>query len=150
MILKLIAIIMGLVLSGLVNASVITGGGGYELGNKYEITKDTQTIIHNDAIVYQVLSRDSQYEHIFLRVNKLKIIHRITIVSHVLAEKACYAQMGKIQEETETLHPGLKYYAMGENEMFFDSERTFTIECNKVKGGWQLRLEYADDTLAKE
>jgi len=150
MIYRLIAVIIGLGLSGLVYASVITGGGGYELGEKFELTKATQVIKNNGTVVYQVSPHDNYYSNILLRVNTSKMIHRITITSKVLVESACYAQMGEIQMETEKLHPGLNYYAMGENEMFFDKERTFTIECNEVKGGWQLQLEYADDILAKE
>ena len=61
----------------------------------------------------------------------------------------CYNQMNAMRSATEERFPVLGYYAMGDNEMFIDDARTFTLECTEVKGGAQLIQEYADDKIAK-
>ena len=82
-------------------------------------------------------------------MDKASLIYRITAYSKTMLMTECYNHMNAMRSATEERFQDLDYYAMGDNEMFFDDTRTFTLECAEVKGGAQLIQEYADDKIAK-
>jgi hypothetical protein len=40
------------------------------------------------------------------------------------------------------------YYAMDQSELFYQDDRTYTLDCIKTDDGIRLRQEFSDDKLA--
>ena len=65
------------------------------------------------------------------------------------AKQVVETEMTALRKQTEKEFPALGYYAMDQSEMFYQDDRTYTLECIKFDGGIRLRQEYSDDKLAK-
>ena len=58
--------------------------------------------------------------------------------------------MTQLRIQTEKQLPQLGYYAMDQSEMFYQDDRTYTLECVNTDDGIRLRQEYSDDKLAAQ
>ena len=58
--------------------------------------------------------------------------------------------MTQLRIQTEKQFPKLGYYAMDQSEMFYQDDRTYTLECITTEDGIRLRQEYSDDKLAAQ
>ena len=85
-----------------------------------------------------------------LRITKKQQIHRISAFSPILSAVDCETRMTQLRKQTEKQFPGLGYYAMDQSELFYETDRTYTLECINTNGGIRLRQEYSDDKLAAE
>jgi len=131
----------------------IQGIAGYSLGDvldKKQVLKETKA--DDGATVYTVksLTAEQQVNRLRLRITQKQQIHRITAFSHVLTDADCQTQMTQLRIQTEKQFPTLGYYAMDQSEMFYQDDRTYTLECVKTDDGIRLRQEYSDDKLAAQ
>ena len=134
-------------------AADITGIAGYTLGDvldKRQVLNETKS---DDGItVYAVkpLSSTQQIDILTLRVTQKQQIHRISAFSPVISAANCQTQMNQLRKQTENQFPKLGYYAMDQSELFYEADRTYTLECVDNDAGIRLRQEYSDDKLAAE
>jgi len=146
-----------LLLLGLACSRALAGGiegiAGYALG----ATLDKQTVLKetrgdDGATVYDVkpLKTDQPLDRLTVLVTPGQQIHRISAFSPATTATACEKRMATMQMQIEKQSPELKYYAMHESEMFYQGDRTYTLECIKANDGVRLRQEYSDDKLAEQ
>jgi hypothetical protein len=134
-------------------ATDIQGIAGYMLGDvldKKRVLNETKA--DDGATVYTVkpLSSEQQVNILALRITPKQQIHRITAFSPVLTAADCQIQMTQLRIQTEKQLPQLGYYAMDQSEMFYQDDRTYTLECVNTDDGIRLRQEYSDDKLAAQ
>jgi len=136
-----------------VQAADIQGIAGYTLGDvldkKYVLNA---TKADDGAIVYNVkpLTAKKQVDMLTLRINQKRQIHRISAFSPIQSAVDCQTLMTQLRRHTENQFPKLGYYAMDQSEMFYQADRTYTLECVNTDGGIRLRQEYSDDKLAAQ
>jgi hypothetical protein len=140
-------------ISATAQATDIQGIAGYTLGavlDNQQVLK--KTITDDGAIVYSVkpLSSEQQVDMLKLRITQKQQIHRISAFSPVLGAADCQTQITQLRKQTETQFPKLGYYAMDQSELFYEDDRTYTLECVKTDDGIRLRQEYSDDKLAEQ
>ena len=134
-------------------AADLTGIAGYTLGDildKRQVLNETKS---NDGVtVYTVkpLGSVQQFDLLTLRLNQKQQIHRISAFSPILSAADCETRMTQLRKQTEKQFPTLGYYAMDQSELFYEADRTYTLECIKSNDGIRLRQEYSDDKLATE
>lgn len=131
----------------------IQGIAGYTLGavlDKQQVLRETKA--DDGAIVYSVkpLSSEQQVDILTLRITQKQQIHRISAFSPLLSAADCQTRMTQLRKQTEKQFPKLGYYAMDQSEMFYEADRTYTLECVNTADGIRLRQEYSDDKLAKQ
>jgi len=134
-------------------AADIQGIAGYMLGDvldKKRVLNETKA--DDGAAVYTVkpLSTEQQVNRLTLRITPKQQIHRITAFSPILTAADCQIQMTQLRIQTEKQLPQLGYYAMDQSEMFYQDDRTYTLECVNTDDGIRLRQEYSDDKLAAQ
>ena len=147
----LLTVLIGLT-SFSAQAADIQGIAGYTLGdvlNKESILNEKQA--EDGAIVYTVkpLQPVPQVDILNVRITPTRQIHRISAYTSKLGAAQCQTEMVALRKQTEKRLPALGYYAMDQSEMFYQDDRTYTLECIKFDGGIRLRQEYSDDKLAK-
>ena len=135
-----------------VYAADILGIGGYTLGdvlNKEFILNENKT--EDGVSVYTVkpLQPAPRVEILTVRISPTQHIHRISAFTPILDAAKCQMEMTSLRKQTEQRFPALGYYAMDQSEMFYQDDRTYTLECINFDGGLRLRQEYSDDKLAK-
>jgi len=136
-----------------VQAADIQGIAGYNLGDVLDIQRVlNETKADDGATVYSVkpLTSEQQVNRLTLRITGNGQIHRISAFSPVLTAAECQAQMTQLRIQTEKQFPKLGYYAMDQSEMFYQDDRTYTLECITTEDGIRLRQEYSDDKLAAQ
>ena len=149
-----ITIVFGLcIISSSAQAADIQGIAGYTLGDvldKQRVLNETKT--DDGATVYSVkpLTSEQQVNTLTLRITQNQQIHRITAFSPVLTNADCQSRMTQLRIQTEKQFPQLGYYAMDQSEMFYQDDRTYTLECITTEDGIRLRQEYSDDKLAAQ
>ena len=131
----------------------IQGIAGYTLGDdldKQRVLNETKA--DDGATVYSVksLTSEQQVNILTLRITGNGQIHRISAFSPVLTAAECQTQMRQLRIQTEKQFPKLGYYAMDQSEMFYQDDRTYTLECVNTTDGIRLRQEYSDDKLAAQ
>lgn len=134
-------------------AADIEGIAGYSLGTTLDkIYVINETTSDDGATVYRVkpLSPAQQVDMLTLRINQQRQIHRISAFSSLLNAADCQTRVTQLRKQTEKQYPDLGYYAMEQSELFYEADRTYTLECIKTDKGIRLRQEYSDDTLAAE
>lgn len=134
-------------------ATDIQGIAGYRLGDvldKKQVLNETKA--EDGVTVYSVkpLASDKHVNILTLRITPKQQIHRISAFSHVLSAADCQTQMTQLRIQTEKQFPRLGYYAMDQSEMFYQDDRTYTLECVNTDEGIRLRQEYSDDKLAAQ
>ena len=134
-------------------ATDIQGIAGYRLGDvldKKQVLNETKA--EDGVTVYSVkpLASDKHVNILTLRITPKQQIHRISAFSHVLSAADCQTQMTQLRIQTEKQFPRLGYYAMDQSEMFYQDDRTYTLECVDKDEGIRLRQEYSDDKLATQ
>jgi len=137
------------------NASVLAGDingiAGYTLGERFDPKAASgKKKSDDDAIVYTVkpLTTDARISILTIRLTKQQQIHRISAYSAVVTPADCQTRMDQLRKQTEKQFPLLGYYAMDQSELFYQDDRTYTLDCIKKEGGIRLRQEYSDDKLA--
>jgi hypothetical protein len=134
-------------------AGTINGIAGYLLGDRFNPRKAVAQHESGDgASVYTVRPRksDALIERLALRLTPQGQIHRISAFSPPMSAAACQLKMDSLRKQTERQFPSLGYYAMDQSELFYEGDRTYTLECIHEKGKVRLRQEYSDDKLAKQ
>lgn len=134
-------------------AADIQGIAGYTLGDvldKKQVINETKA--DDGVTVYSVkpLSSEQQVNILTLRITQKQQIHRISAFSPVLTDADCQTQMTQLRKQTEKQFPKLGYYAMYQSEMFYQDDRTYTLECVNTDDGIRFRQEYSDDKLAAQ
>lgn len=134
-------------------AGGIQGIGGYTLGEALDeklVLKETKT--SDGVTLYRVkpIAASPQVDLITLRITRKRQIHRISADSPVLTETDCQTRMSRLRVQTEKQSPELGYYAMADGELFYQDDRTYTLDCVKTDSGIRLRQEYSDDKLAAQ
>lgn len=132
-------------------ANDINGIAGYKLGDSFDKkTALSEEKANNDAIIYTVrpLVADARISILTIRLTKRQQIHRISAYSAVMTPADCQTRMDQLRKQTETQFPMLGYYAMDQSELFYQDDRTYTLDCIETNGGIRLRQEFSDDKLA--
>jgi len=134
-------------------AADIQGIAGYTLGDvldKQRVLNETKA--DDGTTVYSVkpLTTEQQVNILTLRITQQQQIHRISAYSPVLGDADCQSLMTQLRIQTEKQFPRLGYYAMDQSEMFYQDDRTYTLECVTSDDGIRLRQEYSDDKLAAQ
>ncbi|MGD8577635.1 MAG: hypothetical protein PVG13_11135 [Thiohalophilus sp.] len=150
----LIRIVLILFVYGFFNPRVIAeieGITDYKLGDKL----DTSNVINIEKsddgtkiYIVKPVSNDTLMSRLAIQITSKGIIHRITADSSVISSAECYTRINNLRKSTERDHPDLGYYAMDQSELFYQGDRTYTLECIKSENGSRLRQEYSDDKLA--
>ena len=134
-----------------VQASDINGIAGYTLGDVFDkkLALDTQ-MSESGKTIYTVklLKAEKLVDTLTIRVSKKQQIHRISAFSIAMSAAECQTQMNVLRKKIENRIPSLGYYAMDNSELFYQNERTYTLECIKSDDGVHFRQEYSDDNLA--
>ena len=141
------------IISSSAQAADIQGIAGYTLGDvldKNHVLNETK--MDDGATVYSVkpLTSEQHVNILTLRITQKQQIHRISALSAVLTSADCQSQMTQLRIQTEKQFPQLGYYAMDQSEMFYQDDRTYTLECVNTDDGVRLRQEYSDDKLAAQ
>jgi hypothetical protein len=139
--------------SAVVLAIDIQGIAGYRLGEILDKTLVlTEAKEDGGAVVYRVkmLASEPLVELLTVRITTQQQIHRISAYSPVLTEKDCQTRMTELRIQTEKQFPKLGYYAMADGELFYQDDRTYTLDCARLDGAIRLRQEYSDDKLAAQ
>jgi hypothetical protein len=139
--------------SAVTQAADIQGIAGYKLGetlDKKQVV--SETMADDGATVYTAkpLKPEQQIDIVTVRITPKQQIHRISAFSPVLADATCQEQMTLLRKQTEKQFPGIGYYAMDQSEMFYQDDRTYTLECVNKEGGVRLLQEYSDEKLARQ
>lgn len=134
-------------------AAAIEGIAGYTLGSvldKQQVLKESKA--EDGVTVYSVtpLRSAQQVELLTLRITQKQQIHRISAFSTILSAADCQTRMSQLRKQTEKQFPVLGYYAMDQSELFYEADRTYTLECVNTDTGIRLRQEYSDDKLAAQ
>ena len=134
-------------------AADIQGIAGYTLGDvldKKRVLNETKA--DDGATVYTVkrLNSKQQVNILTIRITQKQQIHRISAFSPVLTDADCQSRITQLRIQTEKQFPKLGYYAMDQSEMFYQGDRTYTLECVNTDDGIRLRQEYSDDKLAAQ
>jgi hypothetical protein len=150
----LIRLVLILFLYGLFSfrvAAEIQGVADYKLGDKFD-TANVVDIEKSDdgskVYIVKPASDDDLIARLAIRITREGKIHRITADSSVISSAECYTRLNNLRKSTENHHPEFGYYAMDQSELFYHSNRTYTLECIKSENGTRLRQEYSDDELA--
>lgn len=134
-------------------AADIQGIAGYSLGDLLDKNRVlTEAKASDGATIYSVkpLTAEQQVDMLMLRITSKQQIYRISAFSPVLTTTDCQTQMKQLRIQTEKQFPTLGYYAMDQSELFYEDDRTYTLECVKSEVGMRLRQEYSDDKLAAQ
>lgn len=129
----------------------IEGTSGYLLGDKFNTANVVDIKKSDDGskiYIVKPVSDGDLVARLAIRITPDGLIHRITADSSVISSAECYTRMNNLRKSTEQDHPDLGYYAMDQSELFYQSNRTYTLECIKSEDGTRLRQEYSDDELA--
>lgn len=134
-------------------AADIEGIAGYTLGtvlDKQQVLKETK--MDDGATIYRVkpVGSPPQIELLTVRITQSHQIHRISADSPVLSAADCQTRMTQLRKQIEQQFPTLGYYAMDQSEMFYEADRSYTLECVNTDAGIRLRQEYSDEKLAAE
>jgi hypothetical protein len=135
-----------------VQAGDIDGIAGYALGDVLDKKHVLREKVDAGMTVYRVkpIAPDPQIDLLTVRTTDTLRIHRISAYTTVLTDKACQHRMTQLRIETEKQFPELGYYAMADGDLFYQDDRTYTLDCVKTEDGIRLRREYSDDKLAKQ
>ena len=147
----LLTVLIGLI-SISAQAADIQGIAGYTLGDVLNKEFILNTKKAEDGVtVYSVkpLQSAPQVDILSVRITPTGQIHRISAFTSKLNAAQCQTEMTALRKQTEKEFPALGYYAMDQSEMFYQDDRTYTLECINYHGGLRLRQEYSDDKLAK-
>lgn len=134
-------------------ADDIQGIAGYTLGDVLDKKRVVNETKADDGVtVYTVnpLNTERQVYILKLRITQKQQIHRISAFSPILTDADCQTRMTQLRKQTEKQFPKLGYYAMDQSEMFYEGDRTYTLECVNTNDGVRLRQEYSDDKLAAQ
>jgi hypothetical protein len=132
-------------------AADINGIAGYRLGETFDKkTALAEQKSDDNAIIYTVkpLVADSRISILTIRLTKQHQIHRISAFSPVMTPAECQTRMDQLRMQTEKQFPMMGYYAMDQSELFYQDDRTYTLDCIKTDDGIRLRQEFSDDKLA--
>ena len=132
-------------------AADIQAIAGYTLGSvleKQQVLNETKA--NDGTSVYSVkpLGSLQQVAMLTVRITQQQQIHRISAFSPVLSAADCQTRMMQLRKQTEKQFPKLGYYAMDKSELFYEDDRTYTLECINTDDGIRLRQEFTDDKLA--
>jgi hypothetical protein len=134
-------------------AANITGVAGYTLGDvldKGKVLDETKSDDGETIYTVKPLGSVQQFDLLTLRLTQKQQIHRISAFSPILSAADCETRMTKLRKQTEKQFPTLGYYAMDQSELFYEADRTYTLECIKSNRGIRLLQEYSDDKLAAQ
>ncbi len=130
--------------------SDIQGIGGFALGDTLDPGTVVGMITTNDGSpVYVVAPKtDERYVHaLHIAVNRGKRVARISAASTPMSAKECQQAMNAARKRTEAQFPSLGYYAMTDSDLFFEGDRSYTIECTNTDRGVELHQDFWDDSL---
>ena len=147
----LLTVLIGL-FSFSAQAADIQGIAGYTLGdvlNKDFILKEKKAEDGTTVYTVKLLQLASRVDILTVRITPTQRIHRISAYTPNLSAAECQTEMTSLRKQTEQHFPALGYYAMDQSEMFYQDDRTYTLECINTEGKVRLRQEYSDDKLAK-
>ena len=147
-----LCIILTCIFSLRAHAGDIKGIAGYTLGEPLDKKLVLNSQKANDgANVYivKLLKPEKLVATLAIRITQAQQIHRISAFSPVMTAVECENEMAALRKQTEKEFPALSYYAMDQSEMFYQDDRTYTLECVSSEAGLRLRQEYSDDKLAK-
>ncbi len=131
-------------------ASDIQGIGGFALGDGFDARVAAGVVRADDSsssFVVEPDNPDRYVQMLQIATNPEKRISRISASSSPMAPKECQQAMNAVRKRTEDRFPSLGYYAMNNSDLFFEGDRSYTIECIKTDRGVVLRQDFWDDAL---
>lgn len=134
-----------------VSASPITGGAGFDLGQRFDPKAAKGEKLNQDGVVYKTapLAGTKDIDYVLLRLTADHRIHRITVFYKPESIADCDTEKNQMRKDIEKKYPGLGYYAMDVSELFYQGPRTLSIECVESGKENRLKVEYSDDVLGK-